>query len=57
MNVLVSGDQMGAFRYACSCLEFVPCQHPDLKRKKQNVIKNITDKNRLLLSESKSFAK
>lgn len=39
MDVLVSGDQMGAFCYACSCLQFVPCQHPDLSDEKNDVNK------------------
>lgn len=33
VDVLVSGDQMGAFGDACSRLKLVPRQHPDLSRK------------------------
>lgn len=33
VDVLVSGDQMGAFGNACSRLKLVPRQHPDLSRK------------------------
>lgn len=50
MNILASGDQMGAFCYACSCFEFVPCQHPDLKRKKKMSLRTKLFKNWLLLS-------
>ena len=34
VDVLVSGDQVGAFGDACSRLELVPRQHPDLSRNK-----------------------
>lgn len=33
VDVLVSGDQMGAFSDACSRLKLVARQHPDLSRK------------------------
>lgn len=36
MNVLVSGDQMGALGDARSCLKLVSCQHPDLSRGKRS---------------------
>lgn len=32
MDVLVSGDQVGAFGDAGGCLQLVPRQHPDLSR-------------------------
>lgn len=33
VDVLVPGDQMGAFGDACRRLKLVPRQHPDLYRK------------------------